>query len=201
MVQSFRGRGQASLLTAPIFKYDKLTLPAGSGAKAVLAMANGDPLIVEEPIRRGRVVLVATSADLSWTAMPLWPSFVPLVQEIVAWCVGGQLEQRNVVVGEPIEAPVAASGGAVPASVETPDGRSHHVQLRAAGDFSVLSYGDTAQSGIYVVQLGPPGDRSQTFAVNVDTTESDLAALDPEELRSEVWPGIPFVRENLVAGP
>ena len=28
------------------------------------------PLVVEEPIHRGRVVLVATSADTSWTPLP-----------------------------------------------------------------------------------------------------------------------------------
>ena len=28
--------------------------------------------------------------------------------------------------------------------------------------------------------------------MNVDTRESDLTALSPEELRSEVWPGIDF---------
>ena len=57
---------------------------------------NGDPLMVTEPIRRGRVVLVATSADTSWTCMPVWPSYVPLVQEMLAWCVSGQSQQRNV---------------------------------------------------------------------------------------------------------
>ena len=84
IVQPFRGRGEASLLTTPVLKYYKLAMPENSRAKTVLAIANGDPLVVEEPIHRGRVVLVATSAEPSWTAMPLWPSFVPLVQEIVA---------------------------------------------------------------------------------------------------------------------
>lgn len=196
IVQPFRGRGEAGLLTTPISTYYKLALPVDSRAKTVLAMANGDPLIVEEPIRRGRVVLVATSADLSWTAMPLWPSFVPLVQEIVAWCVHGQLAQRNVIVGEPIEAPLAASGGAVPLSVETPDGRRHQVQPRGAGEDSSLDYADTTHNGIYVARLGPPADSGQMFAVNLDTTESDLASLDPEELRSDVWPGIPFTHQT-----
>ncbi|MDZ7616822.1 MAG: hypothetical protein U1E05_07460, partial [Patescibacteria group bacterium] len=30
------------------------------------------------------------------------------------------------------------------------------------------------------------------FAVNVDTSESDLAQLGLDRLRGEVWPGIPF---------
>ena len=40
--------------------------PPRSPAEVVLALSNGDPLIVAQPIRRGRVVLVTTSADASW---------------------------------------------------------------------------------------------------------------------------------------
>ena len=174
IVQPFRGRGEASLLTTPVFKHYKLALPENSPAETVLALANGDPLVVEEPIHRGRVVLVATSAEPAWTALPLWPSFVPLVQEIVAWCARGQLQQRNLMVGEPLDASIAASAAEAPLSVQTPDGRSRPVQLRTAGDYSALSYADTTQSGIYVARFGPPLGRSETFAVNVDTAESDL---------------------------
>ena len=125
-------------------------------------------------------MLVATSADPSWTAMPLWPSFVPLVQEIVAWCAAGQLQQRNVMVGEPLEASWTLAAAETPPRVQSPDGRTHTVKLRAAGDYSSLSYADTAQSGIYLAQFGPPINRSQTFAVNVDTAEGDLARIEPE---------------------
>ena len=160
IVQAFRGRGQAGLLTTPVLKNFKLDLPKDSPAKIVLAMANGDPLIVEQPMHRGRVVFVATSADASWTAMPLWPSFVPLVQEIVAWCAGGQLQQRNIMVGEPLDAAI------------------------------------TAQSGIYTAPSGPPLGRNQVYAVNVDTAESDLSQVDLDELRNDVWPGVPFAHHT-----
>jgi len=160
ILQAFRGRGQAGLLTTPVLKHFKLDLPKDSPAKIVLATANGDPLIVEQPVHRGRVVLVATSADASWTAMPLWPSFVPLVQEIVAWCAGGQLQQRNIMVGEPLDAAI------------------------------------TAQSGIYTAPSGPPLGRNQVYAVNVDTAESDLSQVDLDELRNDVWPGVPFAHHT-----
>ena len=54
MLQAFRGRGETSLLTTPVFKYYNLVLPADSPAKTVLATAAGDPLVVEQPVRRGR---------------------------------------------------------------------------------------------------------------------------------------------------
>ena len=32
---------------------------------------------------------MATSADASWTAMPMWPSYVPIVQELLMFAVRG----------------------------------------------------------------------------------------------------------------
>ena len=192
IVQAFRGRDKAGLLTTPVSKYFKLALPKDSRARVALALGDGDPLIVEEPIRRGRVVLAATSADTSWTPMPVWPSNVPLVQEILAWCVGGQSQQRNLEVGEPLEASVAAAAAGAPVSVERPDGQSRSVPLRTDGDYSGWTYDETYRSGVYVARLGPPFSRSQSFAVNVNTAESDLSPVTVEELQSEIWPGVPF---------
>ena len=85
-------------------------------------------------------------------------------------------------------------------TVQTPDGRSRSVQLRADDDDTTLSYPDTAQSGIYMARFGAPLNRTESFAVNVDTVESDLTQIDPEELQNEVWPDIPFVHQTIVAG-
>jgi hypothetical protein len=194
LLAAFRGRGQTSLLTTPVFKHFRLTPSPKSQATTALALGNGDPLVIEQAVRRGRVVLVGTAAEPSWSALPLWPSFVPLVQEIVAWCAAGQIEQQNVLAGETFDAltsPVATS-----VSVRSPDGRQHPAQLRAAADRFALTYADTLHSGIYAAQFGPPVSRSQTFAVNVDTAESDLAAIDPDELRDETWADVPFVYQT-----
>ncbi len=192
IVRAFQGRQRAGLLTTPVLKYFKLEIPPDSNANVVLAMANGDPLIVEETIRRGRVVLVATSADVSWTAMPLGPSYVPVVQEMLAWCVGGQLQGRNVAVGQPLDISLSGPATDVPLRVQGPGGSSREVRLQGDGSFSTFSYGDTTTSGIYAARFGPPVSRTQNFAVNVDTVESDLRQVSQEELRKRVWPGVAF---------
>lgn len=158
----------------------------------VLGLTNGDPLIVEEPIRRGRSVVVATSADLSWTAMPLWPSFVPVVQELLAYCVGGRIELQNVLVGEPIEGLLPAAGTQARATLQRPDGSNMPVRVDSEGDSCRWSCVDTTASGMYTVRVGSGSATGSSFAVNVDTVESDLVRLSCDELRSDVWPGIPF---------
>jgi hypothetical protein len=50
---------------------------------------------------------------------------------------------------------------------------------------------------VYVAQFGAPVSRNESFAVNVDTAESDLTKLELAELRGdEVWPGIPFAYDT-----
>jgi hypothetical protein len=188
IVREFAGRQNAGVEGALVSKYYKLELPRGSKADVVLALKNGDPLVVEQSVRRGRVVLVATSADVSWSPMTVQALYVPLVREVLAWCVAGQRQQRNLEVGEPLVASVAASGADAAVSLTRPDRQTRTGQLRVEGDYAEWSYDDTLQSGIYTMQFGPPVSSVHTFAMNVNTAESDLTPLGIEEFQSEVWP-------------
>jgi len=193
IVQAFRGRERAGLLTTPVRKYFKLSRPEDSTARVALATAAGDPLIVEEAMGRGRVVLVATSSgNTSWTLMPIWPSFVPVVQELLSYCLSGQIEQRNVEVGRPLQASAPTPAADVPVSLQTPGDGSREMQMHGDGDYASFRFDDTAISGIYAAKVEPPIDRTWKFAVNVDPVESDLSQLDEQQLRREVWPGVSF---------
>jgi len=196
IVRAFRGREKAGLSNTPVFKYFKLQVPKDSAAEVVLGTAEGNPLMVEKAFGRGRVVLVATSADTSWTAAPILPGYVPLVQELVAFCPGGQLQQQNVRVGEPISASVPLQTTDAPATVQTPDGGTRPLAPEPQGNYSTATYADTSTSGVYTIRFDRSADRSETFAVNVDATESDLAPLPVDELRSNVWPGVPFEHQT-----
>jgi len=196
IVRNWRGHEGAGLLTTPVERHFELILPKLTGAKVALALGGGDPLIVEEPIHRGRVVLFATSADDSCTLMPKWPSYVPIVQDVLAYAIGEQLEQRNVRVAESLGGTVSGDAADAPLVVQRPDGRREEVKLRVEEGSRVWSYSDTSTSGMYVARFGSPISRGDTFAANVDPAESDLARIGPERLRDEVWPEAPFVHQT-----
>lgn len=200
-IRAFRGRERAGLLTTPVSKYMQLSVPKDSQARIVLAFADGDPMIVEEAIGHGRVVVVATSADLSWTAMPVWPSFLPLVQELVAYCVGGQSRPRNLEIGQPLAGAWPTPAAGLTLSMHRPDGDEESVRLAAEGDYGVFSYLDTTTSGIYSAHTNTSLARTQLFAVNLDTAESDLTPLTHDELRGSVFSGVPFVYQTNWSGP
>lgn len=194
-LRAFRGNPLAGLLTTLVAKHYRLEVPANSPARTVLALANGDPLIVEQAVGQGRVVLVATSADLSWTKMPLLPSFVPLVQELLAWCVAGQTQHRNFEVGQPLEgtAPASAAGAAV--ALLRPDGARETLTLAADASAAGLpgwSYAETTLSGIYRIQDDKSAGAGRPLAVSVNTAESDLTPVTADELRDTIWPGVEF---------
>ena len=202
IVRPFRSREKAGLLTTPVFRHFQLLVPEGSQARKVLALPGGDPLIVEEQIHRGRVILVGTSADTSWdgefTPLPLWPSFLPLVHEMLAHALGSQVQHRSVLVGEPLGGSFGLAAVGAAFSVRRPGGRREEGSVGRLTqspypEEAAWSYVDTSQSGFYVAQFGPPVSRSENFAVNVDTVESDLGVASAEEVRQRVWPGMTVV--------
>ena len=192
MLHAFRGAENAGLLTTPVNKHMRLAVPPDTRARVALRLPGGDPLIVEQPVHRGRVVLVATSADASWTAMPLLPSYVPLVREIVAFCLTDGIADSNKTVGEPLRGVLRSAGDLNAVELRSPDGQRREIRLTGSGNQREWSFPGTWQSGVYAVRPAAPDAPEQFFAVNVDTAESDLAQLGLDRLRGEVWPDIPF---------
>jgi aerotolerance regulator-like protein/VWA domain-containing protein len=198
IVRSFRGNERAGLLRAPVRSYFQLTLPEGAAGKVVLALEDGSPLIVEGLVHRGRVVLVATSADVSWTDMPILAGYVPIVQEILSFAVRGRFQDRNLAVGDALGESLPAHTPDVPLTLQTPDGQNRPLSIGSDPTQASWSYSDTYISGNYTAELGPPISRRHVFAVNVDPVESELAKISPEELQVDEWPGVPFFHQ---AGP
>lgn len=111
IVAPFRGLPQSGLLTTPVWRY--LPLVPLPGAVTVAEFDSGDAAIVTGDVGRGRCVLVATAAvwptaqagpllDEPWTALPTWPSFPPLVHEMVRYVLAAQVQPRHVLVGQPL---------------------------------------------------------------------------------------------------
>lgn len=218
LVDPFRGHERTGLLTTPTWRYLKLTPAEKSDARVALWFTSGDPAIIEEPIGRGRVVLVATAASpesldrttnppTPWSAFSTWPSFPPLVQEMLALAVSDRFDNRNVAVGQPIGSAVNSTAVGIPLDVKPPDRPPERVRLtlEPGGDSSAWSFAATEISGVYKAEFGEPINTTQLFAVNVDPRESDLARISrdelPPELSREVEAADRDVSSAALAGP
>jgi hypothetical protein len=199
IVAEFAGNERAGLLTTPIAKYFRLKPIATKESTANTAIAireTGDPLIVEQPIGKGRVVLVALPASLAtvdpatknpWTMMPAWHSFLPLVQEMLAFLLSGQSKQHNLIVGDALGGEAAANQSIAITPPSTGDRlESARVTANKEGRWN---FDNTWQSGIYHVQAAE-SDSTQVFAVNIETGdavsgESSLLRADMNHLPRE----------------
>ena len=193
----FQGQEQAGLLNTPIQRYVRMSKVAGAARAALAIRGSGDPLIVEAPARRGRVVVFATSGSLAstdpatgqpWTYWPLWPSFLPVMQESLRLAISGHADQRSALVGQPISATVPGALPQLNVTITTPppEKRTERVRAVVAGDETRWTFDETAHAGLYQVSLASPATRTDVFAVNIDPIESDLTRVDATELPSEL---------------
>jgi len=184
LLRAFRGQSGAGLVAGfpYVQSFYRLKSPENSRAQVVLAFEGGDPLIIEEPLLGGRSILIATSADTSWTTLPISPSYLPLVQEILSWAVGRQINDRNLQVGQALGSTIRNSAAKVAVHVQPPSGPVRDVPLVVEGAQSRWTDPETWQSGVYMAEIGAPAPQSLAYAVNVDTSESDLTRLDPIDL-------------------
>ena len=183
----------AGLTGAKTWQYQKLKLPDDpqSTARVALYFSSGDPAVIETTRHRGRVIQVATSADIGWTTWPLHQSYPPIMEAIVLEAAAGKVAERNVRVGQPLDQflPATAAGAAV--EVIRPDEARSPAKLKAEGDVSLFHFEETDLSGAYRAKFGPPLTTEALFAANPDPIESDPLKLDRAGL-AEALPGWRF---------
>ncbi len=193
IVAPFRGNERAGLLTTPVARYYRLELPEQlRNVEVAATIGRGDPFIVAAALGKGRTVMIATDGSLSsvdaatrepWTIWPTWPSFLPIVRELLAYAVSGTQQDWQQAVGTPIATSSVPVGAAL--NILRPDGRTAPVALHTVDGELQWFYPDTELAGVYSLP-GQPPVASRQFARNVDIRESDLTRIDPKELPREL---------------
>ncbi|TWT79946.1 hypothetical protein CA13_13570 [Planctomycetes bacterium CA13] len=88
-----------------VFAYRKLIIDPDASDEdkptVILAMKNGDPLVVSARRGRGRIVQFAIPADADWTTLPLRRLFVPMVQQLALDLIGSG-KMPTVTTGQPM---------------------------------------------------------------------------------------------------
>ena len=145
-----------------------LKLTPGAGDRVLIATENGEPLLLEQRLGSGRLLILATGLDNVWCDLPVQPVFVAFMAQTAAWLAGESGYADAPVAGGLL--PLAQSGSAV-GQVVDPDG---HEMLSLAATRNAQSV-RLPRRGFY--QVVTPG-RESLLAVNVDARESDLAPTD-----------------------
>ncbi len=152
-----------------------LLIQPGPGSHVLAKLADGSPLLVEEPLGEGRVLIFASAFDNLANDFPLHTSFVPFVAQTGRYLAGLQEASSSIVAGLPVELRHGKEQGAA-ADVVDPDGR-HLLSLREA---STAASFEPGREGFYEVHRA--NGRSVLLAVHADRRESDLTPIPGETL-------------------
>lgn len=169
------------LADAKFFKISLLGPTTATADRKVLArFTNGAAALVEASIGAGRTLLFTSTLDRDWNDLPIHPGFLPLIQQSVRHLARKHAlgTDTDHVVGASVALP---TGDLKKLEIRGPDGTGAVFEGDRIAARSSVRYGRTDRPGIYRVvgtdQTGATHDRDElAFAINVDSTGSDLTA-------------------------
>lgn len=183
-----RRSAAASLPGTSVFRYHRLS-PASNGEVLVRA-DDGSPLLLEQPLGRGRILTWASTFDDRWNALVRHPGFVPLAHGIVLRAMGAEPPPPWLESGEAVDlaALIAARSvrGTPPADGEVltlalPNGDREEVAVAGGSAVARLSL-----PGFYEVRRGRGSESALVLAVNVPAAEWNLERLMPDDVAQSV---------------
>ena len=170
----FRGPRSGDFSSARFFRYRPLEAKEGVLAR----FDDGTVALAEKKIGQGHVLVWTSTLDTFWNDLALQPVFLPFLHQLVRHTAGHVETRPWYTVGEALDLSADAElAGEV--AVIAPSGE----KWRLAADRRGV---ELTMPGFYEVRRLQGGEAARLAAVNVDASESDLAALDPEELAGAV---------------
>jgi hypothetical protein len=167
----FRGPHSGDFSSARFFRYRKLEAKDG----VLSRFDDGAVALAGHTVGKGRVLVWTSSIDTAWNDLALQPVFLPFLHQLARHTASHAESPAWHTVGEALDLSREPS-------LQKGDGTA----LAPTGERSPLRAGikglELTTPGFYEVRAAAGGPPLQVAAVNVDRAESDLAAMDPEEL-------------------
>ena len=171
------------------------------GQSPLVSLANGDPLVLEQRVGAGKVVLITTTADRDWTDLPLKTAFLPLVQSLAQYLAGGKRGRLDagIVVGDVKELSLPPNLVGKNLRVTKPNKQTVDAAIVGQKDRATVTLGDHELAGVYRVTPPPGAEKEagvpQLYAVNPPFLESRLEEIGAQELQTKLAP----VRAEVIA--
>jgi hypothetical protein len=144
-------------------------------SRVVARLSDQTPLLIDQPVGEGRVLVFASTFDNVSNDFPLHASFVPFVEQTARYL--GRLDggPSSLLVGAFEDLRDSRERGAAVEVLDPKGARA--LSLEEAATAQNIQFTST---GFYDIRR--PNGRNEIMAVNSDRHESDLAPADPEAL-------------------
>jgi hypothetical protein len=179
---------QESIRTARVWGYQR------AAGKPLIALANGEPLLLEQKVGAGKVMMITTSADRDWSDLPVKTIYLPLIQSLTQYLAGGKRGNLDagIAVGAVKELTFPANFVGRNLRVTKPDKQNTEVAIAGEKDRATAAVKDNDEAGIYRLSLPAGGEKDsgapQIYAVNAPFLESRLDEISAAELAGKLKP-------------
>jgi hypothetical protein len=175
-------------------KFYQMVRVTPTKSRVLAKLGDQTPLVLERQIGEGKVLIFTSTFDGNSNDLPLHASWVPFVQQSVAYLGGGGAEEPvNVTTGSYVELRTADSQSAA-AEVMDPDGK-RALTLEEATKARTFALD---REGYYEVKTA--NGHHSLMAVHTDRRESDLTPIPKETM--DLWgaTGEPQTSDAAAAG-
>jgi hypothetical protein len=178
----------------------RFSMEVTADASRLAFFDDGQPLVIARALGRGRVLLVNTSSDTSWTDWPKHKTFVPFIHGLAKYAAQNTVQDRpeetSVEAGDDFELTTGLSGKAGQFTLRTPDAKELKITADAQGR---LRDADLGRPGSYSLR-DAAGREVRRLAVNLPAQESNLESLRHNDFLQQLTRVQEKPKETLAAG-
>ena len=181
LLREFEHGLNSDLSAGRVYNHFRLRRDEGDGAEAqtLLALSNGDPLLVGRRFGKGRVLLWTTTQGASWNSLVVHQAHLPLLYRLMHHAAEGRGPRVNVAPGEPLICQVDEGAELF---MTTPDKKLARCTISASGDAAFIRFEQTDTPGTYTLS-DASGAPLASFSVALPPGESDLRVLRDDEAK------------------
>ncbi|MDP6118163.1 MAG: BatA domain-containing protein [Planctomycetota bacterium] len=190
-------QGETGNLSRVLFReFWKLEADSDVKARTLASFDDGSPALMEFEYGRGNVVIFASKCDADWSDFPRRPTYLPFIQQLVDYLSPSKMSAREFLVGQEVPFSYDFRDARVPIAIDRSG--KHTYRLVAMGQEKAdTTFRETDESGYYLVDIyRPDGLKQDVFAVNIDSTESDMTPTAQQALEDLVPGRTTFVAED-----
>jgi Aerotolerance regulator N-terminal/von Willebrand factor type A domain/CARDB len=145
----------------------------------ILESGDGSPLVTENYVGQGRVLVQAFPIGLEQSNLPQLKSFLVMVQDWLGYLTAPSTARHNLAPGSAIVATLPPEAAFAKATLETPTGAVVPLFVQEIEGAAVARYAQTQMPGLYRAKFTAGGESvaSVPFYVIRDSNESQLEPL------------------------
>jgi hypothetical protein len=159
--------------------------------RVLLALPDGRPLLLEGIAGQGRVLLFTSTGDVDWNELAVTTGYLPLIQTGVAYLARREAQERlatDTRLPQPIILKSSEQQRESLVTISDPHGKETRLFPQERDGRPQAEVPEPRLPGFYRLRVGPEVGLA---AVNTPLEESDVSAIEPDDVR-EKFPGSPF---------